>query len=218
MKSITIIVLTLLIGNFTQAQDSKYLQIMEDQVGKTDTAETVEEWLNIANTMERVALKETEEWLPAYYASFAYFLTGLFSEDKKEQWNYYDKAEVWINTCESKAGIDSSEVLVLKANIWGMQISLKPMKLGPSLGPLSENALKDAERINPKNPRIYLLRGQNAYYTPPMWGGDKDKAYELLKKAKEMFEKFEPASSISPRWGLFQTEYLIKEYEAEKNR
>ena len=216
MKTLTIIALTLLFSNFSIAQDSKYLQIMEDNVTKIDSAKSAVEWIGIANTMERVAQKETEEWLPAYYASFCYLMTGIFTEDKKEQWSYYEKAEEWIKTCETKANIDTSEVLVLKANIWGMQIALKPMKLGPTLGPLSDKVIKDAEKINPDNPRIYLLQGQNAYYTPPMWGGDKDKAYELLKKARNLFETFKPSSSISPRWGQFQTNMLIQEYESEK--
>lgn len=216
MRTLTIIALTLLFCNYTNAQNSKYLQIMEDYVGKTDTAKTAEEWLDIANTMERVAQKETKEWLPAYYASLCYMMTGIFSEDKKEQWNYYEKADEWVKICETKTNIDTSEVLVLKANIWGMQISVKPMKLGQSLGPLTDKTIKDAENINPENPRIYLLKGQNAFYTPPMWGGDKDKAYELLKKAKSLFETFKPASSISPRWGLYQTEHLIQEYEESK--
>ena len=216
MRTLIIIALTSFIWNCSIAQDSKYLQIMEENVLKTDSAKTAVEWLSIANTMERVAQKEIEEWLPPYYASFCYLMTGIFTENKKEQWSYYEKAEEWVKTCESKTGIDSSEVLVLKANIWQMQISIKPMKLGQSLGPLSNIASKDAEQINPGNPRVQLLKGQNAYYTPPMWGGDKEKAYEYLLKAKSLFETFKPATSISPRWGLYQTMYLIDEYEKSK--
>lgn len=218
MRTLLIIIFASLVWTGSLAQDSKYLSIMEENVLKTDSAETAGEWLSIANTMERIALKETEEWLPPYYASFCYLMTGIFSENKKEQWSYYEKADEWAKTCESKAGIDSSEVLVLKANIWQMQISFKPMKLGQTLGPLSAVASKDAERINPENPRVLLLKGQNAYYTPPMWGGDKEKAYEYLKKARSLFETFKPASSISPRWGLFQTQFLIQEYEESKKQ
>jgi hypothetical protein len=189
---------------------------MKENVTKIDSAKTAEDWLNIANTMERVAQIEKEEWLPSYYVSFCYLMTGMFTEKKKEQEPFYSKADEWAQKCELIPGIDSAEVLILKANIWQMQIGLKPMKLGQTLGPLSDKAVKDAEKISPNNPRVHLLKGQVAFYTPPMFGGDKDIAYQDFLKAKELFSTFKPASSIHPQWGLMHTEYMIRECEKSK--
>jgi hypothetical protein len=214
MRTIVFIILATCIWNYSGAQDSVYLQMMEENIAKTDSAKTSADWLNVANTMERIANKETDKWHPAYYASLSYLMTGLFTENKKEQSAYYDKALEWVLKCEGISGIDSSEVLVLKSQVWSMQISLQPAKLGRTLGPLSDAALKNALRINPENPRAYMLRGQNFYYSPPMFGGDKDKACEDFVLAKEKFEKFVPESKLSPQWGYQYVLGMIEECQS----
>ncbi len=216
MKKSVLIVLTAVFCNYMFAQNTEYLEIMQKTVDLTDSAKTGEEWLSIANTMERIAEKETEEWLPFYYVSHAYLMCGLINGNKKEQSNYYEKALEQIKICETKPGIDSSEVFVMKSFVWQMQISLNPAKLGRTLGPLSDAALKEAFRINPDNPRAYMLRGQNLYHTPPMFGGDKEKAYKDFLTAKEKFESFKAESSLSPRWGYEFTLHMIKGCEESK--
>jgi hypothetical protein len=146
----------------------------------------------------------------------SYLMTGIFTEKKKEQEPYYTKADEWAKKCEKIEGIDSAEVLILRANIWQMQISLKPMKLGQILGPLSDSAMKQAEKMSPENPRVHLLKGQNLFYTPPMFGGDKELACKSFLKAKELFKSFQPASSIHPRWGMHQTDYMLLECEKKE--
>ena len=218
MRTIALFLLLFCFFQNSVAQESKYIQIMEENVNKIDSAESLNDWLAIANTMERIAEKEKDQWLPAYYASYCYLMTGIFTEKKKDQEAWYSKADEWIQKCEKTGSIDSAEVLVLKANIWQMQISLKPMKLGQTLGPLADMAMKDAEKLSPENPRVHLLKGQNAFYTPPMFGGDKDFAYECFLKAKDLFGSFKAESTIHPRWGIQQTEFMIQEYEKEKDK
>jgi hypothetical protein len=216
MRSFFIFIALVFVQTGLNAQDSLYLAMMEENVLKTDTAKTQGEWLSIANTMERIANTETLQWYPAYYASLSYVMTGLFTENKKEQSAYYDKALVWIEKCEKIPGIDSSEVLVLKSQVWSMQISLQPSKLGRTLGPLADAALNQAMKINPNNPRAYMLRAQNLYYTPAMFGGDKVKACEDFKTAKEKFDTFVPKDKLAPRWGLYYVMSMLGECEKEK--
>jgi hypothetical protein len=70
MRTLTTIASLLFIFQITFAQESKYLQIMEENVRLIDSAKSSSEWLAIANTMERIAEKEKAKWLPAYYASY----------------------------------------------------------------------------------------------------------------------------------------------------
>ena len=202
MKTTIIFITLLILGTSTFAQEDKYTEIMKENLLLMDSAKDSNDWLQIANTMERIAETENSKWLPSYYASLSFMLTGIMSEKKKDQEEYYEKALNHILKCETIVGIDSSEALVLKAQIWQMQISLKPMKLGRTLGPQAEIAIKEAMRIDPENPRAYLLRGQTLYYTPEAFGGDKVKACEDFNSAKERFEAFEPETEISPKWGL----------------
>ena len=63
--------------------------------------------------------------------------------------------------------------------------------------------------LNPENPRVFLLEGQDKYYTPEQYGGSKSEAKQLFEEAKKKFESFKPADSIAPTWGMGQLNYFL---------
>jgi hypothetical protein len=74
----------------------------------------------------------------------------------------------------------------------------------------ANEAFAKAEAINPDNPRIYFLQGQNLLYTPEAFGGGVEAACPLLRKALEKYNTFVPASDYSPDWGKESTDKLVK--------
>ena len=58
-----------------------------------------------------------------------------------------------------------------------------------------------AMKSEPENPRVYLLAGINAKFTPKMFGGGESKARQFLKKATELFPKYKSPSPLYPDWG-----------------
>ena len=77
-------------------------------------------------------------------------------------------------------------------------------------GPLSSVMLDSAQKYNEHNPRIYYLRGTGLAYTPPMFGGGKDKAKPILETAVEKYKTFIPESDISPDWGEQETFKMLE--------
>ena len=69
-----------------------------------------------------------------------------------------------------------------------------------------------AKKLDPENPRIYLLEGQDKFNTPEQFGGSKEEAKILFDKAKDLFEKAKPETSIHPSWGLTQVNYWLSQY------
>jgi hypothetical protein len=76
-------------------------------------------------------------------------------------------------------------------------------------GAAASEALEEAKKLNPENPRVFLLEGIDKYYTPEQFGGSKEEAKKLFKKASEKMESFKPASSIHPSWGAAQIKYFL---------
>jgi hypothetical protein len=76
-------------------------------------------------------------------------------------------------------------------------------------GPLATAALEMAKKLNPENPRIYLLEGQDLYYTPEQFGGDKAEAKKRFETSMEKFRTLKPESSIHPAWGLPALNYFL---------
>jgi tetratricopeptide (TPR) repeat protein len=195
-------ILTLLMLFFTVnlfSQDDVYVSKMEEALKEFDSATTIEKCQASLNAFQRISSAKPDEWLPYYYMSVCNMMMGLYSEKKKTQEMYYEQALLLIEKIE-EMDHDESEVKVVKANILMMMISVKPSK-GGKLGPEAGILIEEAKEANPDNPRVYLAEGENLYYTPKMFGGDKVKACQIFQTAKEKCQTFEPASSIHPNWG-----------------
>ena len=82
-----------------------------------------------------------------------------------------------------------------------MKISIDPMNRGRELGMEAGMLSATAIKLDSLNPRPYLLKGQGAMYTPPQYGGGKDKALPLLQLAVAKYKTFKPANNIMPHWG-----------------
>ncbi|MBK6994101.1 MAG: hypothetical protein IPH31_03950 [Lewinellaceae bacterium] len=54
-----------------QTTDEKFVKAMEKALSGLDTLKTAEQWLAASNNFERIAQKETKEWLAHYYVAFA---------------------------------------------------------------------------------------------------------------------------------------------------
>lgn len=76
-------------------------------------------------------------------------------------------------------------------------------------GAEASNALENATRTDPNNPRIYYLNGQTLMNTPEAFGGGKAVAKKLFEKAVELYKTFTPASSFHPGWGKEDAEKLL---------
>jgi hypothetical protein len=80
-------------------------------------------------------------------------------------------------------------------------------------GPQAAEALETAKKLDANNPRVYLLEGQDKYYTPEQYGGSKEEAKVLFEKSKQLFESFKPASSIHPDWGKGTVTYMLSQFK-----
>jgi hypothetical protein len=73
--------------------------------------------------------------------------------------------------------------------------------------------LDEAKKLNPDNPRVYILEGQDKYYTPVEFGGSKEEAKALFEKAQKLYDTFKPETGIHPNWGKGQVTYFLSQYK-----
>jgi hypothetical protein len=205
-KLFTILLMGVTIAS--SAQNKKYMDAMEKNVTALDSAYTNEKLQPLANTFERIASAEKSEWLPNYYA--AYCNVNMSYNVKGDMIDTYcDKAEKYLHIADSLSP-NNSEIYTLKAQVASARISVNPMSRGQKYGTLSAELREKAKELDKTNPRPYYLEGTSYYFTPPMFGGGKDKAKPSFQKALELYGSFKPASTIAPRWGKPSTEYFLK--------
>ena len=61
--------------------------------------------------------------------------------------------------------------------------------------------MQKAKDLSPGNPRVALLEAIGTYNTPGLFGGGKEKGFEALRKAAELFDRWTMADSLQPDWG-----------------
>lgn len=167
----------------------------------------------VAAKLERAATVAPKDWLPRYYQAYARVITCFQSKedgDVKDQ--YLDRAEAAL-TQARKLGGDEAELLVLQSYIYQARLGVSPMLRSMKYSGMVKETLAQAKKLNPANPRIYLVEANNTYYTPAMFGGGADVAKPLYEEAKARFAAFRPASALAPNWGERQVLGRLKAYE-----
>lgn len=209
MKKLFILALFAVTAFQATAQNKKYIATMEKNIAALDSTRDGAGLQNLANTFERIAGAEKTEWLPSYYTAYCYVnMTYTTKGDMID--TYCDKAESFIKKADSISP-NNSEIYTLKAQIASARISVNPMTRGQKYGTESAELRDKAKELDKTNPRPYYLEGTGYFYTPPMFGGGKDKAKPVFEKALQMFETFVPASTIAPHWGKNSTQYFLRE-------
>ena len=217
MKKMFIALLSLAIATQGLAQSEKYTKAMTAAIAQWDSAKTADDMLSISATFERIADAEKTQWLPYYYAALGNVMTGYMEgaatggtagADKIDP--LANKAEELLNKAEALSK-DNSDIYCLKKMIATLRMMADPMNRYMTYGPQAAEALQKAKSLNPENPRVYLLEGQDKFYTPEQFGGSKTEAKALFEQSIKKYDSYKPESDIHPQWGKSQVLYFLSQ-------
>ncbi len=220
MKKTIFILSAILVASFSFAQmPEKFVKAMASNVARIDTAKTAQDWVDITAAFERIAEAEKNQWLPYYYVALGNVMSGTMSLGDNMYGNNTDKTDPKADAAEkalNKAislSKETSETWVIKKMIISLRMLGDVMSRAMTAMPEGAAALETARKLNPDNPRVYLLEGQDKYYTPEQYGGSKDEAKVLFEKAQKLFETFKTESTIHPNWGKSTLTYFLSLYK-----
>jgi len=108
------------------------------------------------------------------------------------------------------------ETHALLALVMGSMISADRLS-APSLGPQIPLEMNAAVTSGPTNPRVWLLRGIQSFYTPTQYGGGVSVAEQQLNRAIELFETDNPTPP-APRWGKAEAYVWLGQILQKQNR
>jgi hypothetical protein len=216
MKKTIFILMTSLLATsaFSQGESTpgeKYNKAMEALVPAVDTTHSMDGLTDLANSFERIANAEKTQWLPFYYAALCHINKAnmyYVSQELDKIDPIMDIAEPLLKKSEELQK-NNSEIYCLKKIFNTGKMMADPMSRYMVYGAAASEALEEAKKLDPENPRVYLLEGIDKYYTPEQFGGSKEEAKKLFEEATKKFEAFKPVSSIHPTWGLGQVKYFI---------
>lgn len=221
MKKTIFILLAIMLAHISFAQmPDKFVKAMESKIAALDTTRTIDGFIELANAFERIAVAEKNQWLAYYYAAYCNASAGLAAgsggdmmaakADKTDP--FADKADKQIKMAEELAK-SNSEIFIVKKMIATLRMLGDPMNRFMTYGPEAQTMLDEAKKMNPDNPRVYILEGQDKYFTPEQFGGNKEEAKVLFEKAQKLFETFKPETNIHPNWGKGTVGYFLSQYK-----
>jgi hypothetical protein len=200
------------------AQSEKYKAAMKDKIAVIDTLRDVTALKNIAAAFERIGDAEKNQWLPYYYSALALANAGNFiyvnnpsnPGELKNLDVLADKADQMLTKAEA-LNKENSEIYTVKKMIASLRMMVDPMSRYMTYGPKAQEALETAKKLNPDNPRIYLLQGEDKFFTPEQFGGSKAEAKKLFEEALKKYDAFKPATDLDPDWGKTTVQYFLSQ-------
>lgn len=211
MKQLSILTIALFATLCIFAQSEKYTAAMKKNLAAMDTAfKSPASLLSLANSFERIATTEKNQWLPYYYAAFLQVNAGIMDQDKSKSDAIADKATALLNVADSLSP-NNSEISCVKSVIASCHMLVNPQERWMQYGQESATQLEQAIQQDPTNPRPNFLKGQGLKYTPEQFGGGCATAKPELETALQKFNAFKPASDIAPNWGKQIVEQLLSD-------
>lgn len=207
MKSIFLLGI-LWISTLVNAQ-SKYENAMTKALNQFESAKTVDELNACTALFERIADSEKDKWLPYYYAALSNNMIS-WVDQKADKDLLAEKSIALIEKAEAIES-NNAELFCLRNMVASSQMMVDPMNRWQKYGMLASQALENAKKADPNNPRIYYLEAQGIYNTPEAFGGGKKNAKPLFEKAVQLFNTFVDPSALHPKWGKEEANNLLIE-------
>lgn len=207
-----IVSFALALMSVTAFAQTDYEKIMTEKISKMEACKTPEGFQVLANDFQRIGSKESVQWLPAYYAAFSYIQKGriMMREGKMQELDAIAaQAEKHLAMAQNLVGADNAEIRLLKKMSYSLRMMVNPQQRFMTDGARASEELNIAEKLDPSNPRIALIKAEDTYFTPEQYGGSKAKGKELFKEALAKFNAYKPKTALDPNWGRGEAEYFI---------
>lgn len=188
---------------------------LEAALLQLDKASVVKDYEVLAGVFERQAQAHPAEWLTWYYAAYCNTRIAYGYREAPDRISPYaerairlaDKAKALLAAGTSPRAL--SEVLCISSWAQRAMILVSPMRNGRKYSGLSAEDAAKAKQLAPDNPRAWYMEALGKYYTPALFGGDKDKARQLAREALPLFDR-SPGDHLAPHWGRADVMRLLQ--------
>ncbi|MEQ8472155.1 MAG: hypothetical protein RIC35_13270 [Marinoscillum sp.] len=198
MKNLLTLITVLVVVGFASAQTKFEKAILKgkEMLSEADSAKAYQP---VINYFERIASKETGEWLPLYYQAQILAITATSNPN-------VDEKEVTLNSAlelitQAKKIDKNAELLALEGFVQMIRLTVDPATRGQTLSPTIFGLYNEALKLDAKNPRALLFLGQMQYGTAQFFGSGFEEACKNVKMAYDIFEEQPGEPTILPTWG-----------------
>ncbi|ERM83848.1 hypothetical protein P872_02185 [Rhodonellum psychrophilum GCM71 = DSM 17998] len=193
-----------LISISIKASNEAYEKAMRTEIQKLYRAGSVQDLQQSANVFSRIAEMNKEEWLPDYYAAWAYANMGFRTDGGiQEKDGFFGQAKMHAKKAASISP-NNSEIVAMQGFIIMGELSVDPNSRGQSLSPIAMQTFAKAIELNRQNPRAIFMMAQMENGMAQFFGQGPEKACGLVDASLKLFEKEASEAkegALEPMWG-----------------
>ena len=198
-------VFILLIQLPTQAQSINQSKALEAAVMQFNQTNSPSSYTQLFLKFEQLYSLDKTNWLIPYYAGMTRSIMCLLKMGDRDA--LANDALLWVG--RAKSIMPNDEVYCAESLAYTAKMSVNPALRWLAYEGKVKNALSLAKRLNPSNPRAYLLEANIQQKLPFIFGGGCKSAKPLIQKAELCFNAQAKPNSLEPYWG-FQSLVQLK--------
>ena len=180
-----------------QAQANSQSKILEAAVMQFNQTDKMPPYTQLYNQFEQLYTLDKTNWLIPYYAAMIKARMSLLKMGDRDA--LADAALVWMS--RAKLIMVNDEIYCAESLAYTENMSVNPALRWLKYEDKIKNPLRLAKKINPKNPRIYLLEANIQQNLPFIFGGGCKSTKPLIQQAERLLNTQNIAPSVEPSWG-----------------
>ncbi len=181
-----------------QGQVTPPAKTLESAVSQFNQLSKTASYQQVYAQFEQLYMADKTNWLIPYYASLVKARMCLLKMGDRDQ--QANAALLWI--ARAKSVQINDEIYCAESMANTAKMSVNPALRWLSYEDKIKTPLELAKKINPNNPRVYLLEANIQYKLPTLFGGGCKASKSLIQKAERCLSQQSIATPVSPSWGL----------------
>jgi hypothetical protein len=197
MKNL-VVLFVLLLQLPLQAQLPNQTKVLESAVMQFNQANNPNSYKQLYLQFEQLYNVDKTNWLIPYYAGMTKSIMCLLKMGDRDA--LANDALLWV--ARAKAIEVNDEIYCAESLAYTAKMSVNPALRWFTYEGKIKNTLSLAKKLNPSNPRAYILEANIQQKLPFIFGGGCKSAKPLIQKAELFISNQNRANSIEPSWGI----------------
>jgi len=197
MKNL-VVLFVLLLQLPLQAQSPNQTKVLESAVMQFNQANNPNSYKQLYLQFEQLYSVDKTNWLIPYYAGMTKSIMCLLKMGDRDA--LANDALLWV--ARAKAIEVNDEIYCAESLAYTAKMSVNPALRWFTYEGKIKNTLSLAKKLNPSNPRAYVLEANIQQKLPFIFGGGCKSAKPLIQKAELFISNQNRANSIEPSWGI----------------
>jgi hypothetical protein len=188
-----------------QAQATNQSKALEAAVMQFNQANKNQAYQELYLQFEQLYAVNKTNWLIPYYAGMTRSIMCLLKMGDRDA--LANDALLWVG--RAKSIVKNDEIYCAESLAYTAKMSVNPALRWLVYEGKIKKALSFAKKLNPNNPRAYVLEANIQQKIPFIFGGGCKSVKPLIQKAELCFSAQTKVNSVEPSWG-FQSLVQLK--------